>query len=116
MFRFLSALFLAIYILDITVQAYETRRVWVMYDIFLKRRRNPLGYWLMTLFWSALSAFCLVGILFLLYQAINSSGPYREHAFFSLHQAWPYGLTALIAGLLAGMIIRDRLHMLKVRT
>ena len=114
MFRFLSALALGIIVFDLTARAFETRRVWVISDIFLERKTNPLGYWLVTLLWVSFSALCIFGIFFLLYQAVSGSGPYKEQPFFSTHQAWPYGISVVAFGWLAVKIIRDRLLILKL--
>jgi len=115
MFRFLTLLFLTVHVLDLAIAALETGRVWVMGDIVLKRKRSPIRYWLMTFVWSLLAVGGVVGVVFLSYLALTSSGPYKEHAFFSFHQAWPYAVTALLFGSLAVMIIRDRLLRLRHR-
>jgi hypothetical protein len=113
MFRFLALAFLTIFVLDIVVTAFKRRRVWFMWGIFIGRRSNPVCYWLMTAMWCATVGLGLFGLPLLLHHAINSSGPYKDHAFFSLHQAWPYGFFALLGGWLASMIIKDWTHKLR---
>jgi hypothetical protein len=115
MLRFLSLLFLAIFLADLVVGAIETRRVWVMGGIVLKRKAAPVRYWAMTALWSLVALGCVLGVLVLLYHAVASSGPYKDHAFFSLHQAWPYAATSLFFGWLAFKIFRSRLRMLPYR-
>ncbi|KFN41347.1 hypothetical protein [Arenimonas oryziterrae] len=80
-----------------------------MGDIVLKRKINPIGYWLMTSIWLLIALGIAAGILYLTYMAVTSSGPYKAHAFFSMHQVWPYAATALVFGFLALKIIRRRL-------
>ena len=113
MFRYLSALFLAIFLIDLAISALRTRRVWVMGDIVLKRKNRPIGYWLMTAIWLLVALGTAIGIPYLTYMALTSSGPYKEHAFFSMHQAWPYAISAILFGFLAFKIIRRRLFLLK---
>ncbi|MBD9467421.1 hypothetical protein [Pseudoxanthomonas sp. PXM01] len=115
MFRFLSLLFLAIFLVDLVVDAIETRRVWVMGSIVLKRKTAPIRYWAMTALWSLVALGCVLGVFVLLYQAIAGSGPYKDHAFFSLHQAWPYAATSLLFGWLTIKILRGRLWQLQYR-
>ncbi|PPJ42856.1 hypothetical protein C0063_06300 [Pseudoxanthomonas sp. KAs_5_3] len=115
MFRFLSLLFLAIFLIDLVAGAVETRRVWVMGSIVLKRKTAPIRYWTMTVLWSLVALGALLGVLLLLYQAVAGSGPYKDHAFFSFHQAWPYAAISIIFGWLAFKILRDRLLQLGLR-
>lgn len=113
MFRFLSMLFLTVFLVDLAVAALETRRVWVMGSIVLKRKTSPIGYWAMTAVWLLIALGGLIGVPFLIYQALVGAGPYKEHAFFSLHQAWPYAATSLLFGWLAIGIGKDRLLQLR---
>ena len=115
MFRFLSLLFLAIFLADLVAGAIETRRVWVMGDIALKRKAAPVRYWAMTSLWSLVAFGGVLGVMVLLYQAVTGTGPYKDHAFFSLHQAWPYAATSLFSGWLAIKVLRERLLQLRFR-
>jgi hypothetical protein len=115
MFRFLSLLFLAVFLVDLVVGAIETRRVWVMGSIVLKRKTTPVRYWTMTALWSLVALGSVLGVVVLLYQAVAGSGPYKDHAFFSLHQALPYGATSLLFGWFAFKILRGRLLQLQHR-
>jgi hypothetical protein len=115
MFRYLSLLFLAVFLLDLAASAIETRRVWVMGDIVLERKINPIGYWLMTGLWSLVALGCAAGVPYLTYLAWTASGPYREHDFLSMYQAWPYAMTSLVYGWLAFKIVRRRLFFLRHR-
>ncbi len=115
MFRFFTMLFLAIYVADLVVTAFQARRIWITGSILLQRNTNPIGYWLMTLLWSLASTGSIAGLLFLSYLAITKAGPYKEHAFLSFHQAWPYAVTTVLFGWLATGIIKDRLFQLKHR-
>ena len=110
MFRFLTLLFLAIFVADLAILALETGRVWFGYGIFLKRKTSPVLYWFMTILWSLLAIGCVAGVLLLSYQALGGSGPYAEHGFFSLHQAWPFAATSVLFGWLAARIIKSRLQ------
>jgi hypothetical protein len=113
MFRFLSMLFLAVFLVDSAVSALETRRVWVMGSIVLKRKTSPIGYWAMTAVWLLIALGSLIGVPFLSYQALVGAGPFKEHTFFSLHQAWPYAATAILFGWLAIRIGKHRLFQLR---
>jgi hypothetical protein len=113
MFRYLAALFLAVFLIDLAVSALETRRVWVMGDIVLKRKTSPIGYWLMTSLWLLVALGSVASIPYLTYLAFTASGPYKEHAFFSMHQAWPYAATALVFGWIVFKIIRRRMFFLR---
>jgi hypothetical protein len=115
MFRFLSTIFLAIFVLDLAVSAIETRRVQVMGGVVLKRKRNPVGYWLVTLLSCLVAIGGVMAVLFLAYLALTGSGPYKEHAFFSFHQVWPYAATSALFGWIAFKIVKDRRHQLKSR-
>jgi len=115
MFRFLTSVFLAAFLVDLAAGALETRRVWVMGDIVLKRKTSPFGYWAMTVLWSLVALVSVSGVPFLIYQALVGTGPYRDHAFFSLHQAWPYAATSLALGWLAIKIGKRRLFQLRNR-
>ena len=110
MFRFLTLLFLTIYVIDLATGALETGRVWFMWDIFVKRKTSPIAYWVMTVFWSLLAVGSAFGVLLLSYQALVGSGPYKDHAFYSMHQAWPYAAMSIVLGGLAVMIIKERLQ------
>jgi hypothetical protein len=102
---------MAIFLVDLAVGALETRRVWVSWGIVLKRKTNPIGYWLMTVLWSLVALGTVIGVLLLSYQGLVGSGPYAEHAFLSLHQAWPYAATSILFGWLTAKIIKDRLQL-----
>lgn len=115
MFRFLTLLFLTIVVLDLAVAAFETRQAWFGYGIYLKRKKSPGLYWLMTALWLLVAIGCVAGFLLLFYQALVSAGPYAKYAFLSLHQAWPYAATSVLFGWLAIRIIRDRLKLLRDR-
>jgi len=115
MFRFLTFLFLTIFVLDLAVAAFETRRAWFGYGIYLTRKKSPGLYWLMTALWSLVAVGCVAGFLLLSYQALVNSGPYAEYAFLSLHQAWPYAATSVLFGWLAIRIIKVRLQLLRDR-
>lgn len=112
MFRYLSALFLAVFLADLAISALETRRAWVLGSIVLKRRTSPIGYWLMTSLWLLVALGSVAVVSSLTFFALISAGPYKEHAFFSMHQAWPYAATASVLGWLALKIIRRRLFFL----
>ena len=115
MFRFLSLLFLAVFLADLVVSAIQTRRVRAMGSITFKRKTTPIRYWAMTALWLLVALGSALGVAVLLYQAITSSGPYKNHAFFSLHQAWPYAATSILLGWLAFKIFMDRLLQHKSR-
>jgi hypothetical protein len=110
MFRFLTLIGLGVCVLDMVLTAFQTRRVFFMWGTFIERRTNPVGFWLMTMLWSATVALAVAGVPVLLYHAFNGSGPYKDHSFFSLHQFWPYGVLALVVGWLAIKMIKDRLQ------
>jgi hypothetical protein len=111
MFRFLTLLFMAIFLVDLAVRSLETRRVWVGWGIFLKRRKSPMGYWLMTSLWSLVALGAVAGVGWLSYLAAVGAGPYAQHPFFSLDQAWPLGATSAVFGWVAIKVVIDRLRL-----
>ena len=113
MFRFLTALFVAIFLIDLAVNILQTRRAPVIGSLVLGRKSSPIGYWLMTLLWSLVAIGSAVGVVFLSYLALTSSGPYERHAFFSFYQAWPYAVTTVLFGWLIVTITIRRLNEFK---
>ena len=107
MFRFLVVIALAIIVIDRALSAIQSGRVSVTADWHIARVPNPIGYWLMTSFWLSSLLLFVCGLVFLAYCAITGSGPYANHAFFSMHQAWPLGVVAVPMLVLAGVIVRD---------
>jgi len=107
MFRFLAVIALAIIAIDRAASALQSGRVSVTANWHIARESNPIVYWLMTSLWLGLVLLCVFGNVFLVYSAINGSGPYAEHAFFSMQQAWPFGAVAVLMLLFAGFIVRD---------
>ncbi|CAN7381718.1 hypothetical protein LJR168_002330 [Pseudoxanthomonas sp. LjRoot168] len=102
---------MAIFLIDLVARSLETRRVWVGWGIVLKRRKNPIGYWLMTSAWSLLALGTSAGVVWLLCVAIIGSGPYAQHPFFSLDQAWPLAVSSAVLGWLAAKIVTRRLRL-----
>ncbi len=107
MFRFLALAFVTICVLDMVLSALKRRRVWFGWGIFIGRRSNPVGYWLTTAMWCATAGIGVVGLPILLRHALSGSGPYKDHAFFSFHQAWPYGVFCLLLGWPVAMIVKN---------
>ena len=109
MFRYFSALFLTIFLVDLAISILETRRVPVIGDVVLKRNTSPIGYWVMASLWLIIALGSVVGVPYLTYLAFTFTGPFVQHDFFSMHQAWPYALTTLVFGWLALKIVRRRM-------
>ncbi|GAB3357560.1 hypothetical protein [Lysobacter tyrosinilyticus] len=107
MFRYLTVLFLAIWAIDRTAFMLFTGRAAGPIGAITKRKLNPLGYWTVSGLWCACAVVCLGGLAFLTYCALTGSGPYKEHAFFSMHQAWPLLLFLVPGGWLAFLAVRD---------
>ena len=116
MFLFFTVLGLTLCLFGLALQAVGARRVRVTSNVYLERKDHPFGYWVVTTFWLFCATACLVGASLLLYQAVLGIGPYKQHAFFSWHQAWPYGLFALFIWWVLVLIAGDWLFLLRARS
>lgn len=83
-------------------------------------RRHPVAaqtqanrFWALTSPWCASSCGAFGATVYLAYLAVTGAGCYRDHAFFSLHQGWPYATIATLTGGLAAMLVCDQYLMLR---
>ena len=107
MFRYLAILFLAIWMINRATLMLFSDRAIDQFGVTTKRKLDPLGYWVITGLWCACAAASIIGLVFLTYCAITSSGPYKDQAFFSMHVEWQLVLFLLPGSWLAYKAVSD---------